>query len=628
MQSWLLVLWSSLLVFTAAKPSLSPYVLHEKRDHVPTGWSHNRKHHPAAVLPLRFALTQPNIHNVGDYLDEVSHPDSPNYGKHWSPAKVAETFAPSPETIDAVRSWLLTHGFARERIAVTPTRLWIELNATVEEAENLLRAEYNVYRHETGAEHVACNEYHLPEDVTKHIDFVMPTVHFNAILSKRGPSGIGNQVGQPDSGNVPKTKGPIPAGQINVANCDQFITPDCLRGLYEIKFTPQAAALNSLGIVEYTPQAFLQSDLNKFFTSYAPGLVGSSPVQVSIDGGVAQTQNQGFQYNGESDLDLQYAMALVTQGQPVTLYQVGDLVEGASFNNFLDALDGSYCTFEGGDDPFQDAHYPDNQPGGYTGPEACGTVTPAHVISTSYGYNEADLSVFYTGRQCAEYAKLGLMGVSFIFSSGDNGVAGNGGQCLSPSGTRFNPGFPSTCPYVTSVGATQINPGKTVSDPESACEQVIFSGGGFSNYFAIPSYQHKVVSAWLANNQPSYPAGTFNNSGTSRAFPDVSANGANYVVAVDGSFFLVYGTSASAPVFASILTMVNDARLAKGKAPVGFVNPTIYSPSFSSAFNDITSGKNPGCGTNGFTAVPGWDPVTGVGTPNYNALVAKWLALP
>ena len=68
------------------------------------------------------------------------------------------------------------------------------------------------------------------------------------------------------------------------------------------------------------------------------------------------------------------------------------------------------------------------------GPEACGTVKPAYVISTSYGYDEADLTPFYAERQCAEYAKLGLMGITVLYSSGDDGVAGNGGVCLNPNG--------------------------------------------------------------------------------------------------------------------------------------------------------------------------------------------------
>lgn len=75
---------------------------------------------------------------------------------------------------------------------------------------------------------------------------------------------------------------------------------------------------------------------------------------------------------------------------------------GASFNNFLDAIDGSFCTYEGGDDPTQDGIYPDTQPGGYTGDQDCGKFKPTNVISTSYGYNEADLTPFYEQRQCNE----------------------------------------------------------------------------------------------------------------------------------------------------------------------------------------------------------------------------------
>ena len=125
-----------------------------------------------------------------------------------------------------------------------------------------------------------------------------------------------------------------------------------------------------------------------------------------------------------------------------------------------------------------------------------------------------------------------------------------------------------------------------------------------------------------------------------------TSNLQNYVVAVDGQFLLINGTSCSSPVGGAILTMVNDARLAVGKSPIGFINPTvsvcrtdqysffsptivmkIYSSSFADAFNDITLGGNPGCGTAGFSSVPGWDPVTGLGTPNFPKLLAKWLLL-
>jgi len=202
------------------------------------------------------------------------------------------------------------------------------------------------------------------------------------------------------------------------------------------------------------------------------------------------------------------------------------------------------------------------------------------------------------------------------------------GQSVNNSG-RFNPSFPATCPYVTAVGATQVKPNATVfeSEPETACESVIFSGGGFSNIFPLPDYQRQAVSDYLKNHPPPYTADQYNNSGNARGFPDLSANGANYVVIVDGAFTLVYGTSASAPVVGSMITLINDALLAHGKSTVGFINPMIYDPRFACAFHDITTGSNPGCGTNGFPAAEGWDPVTGVGTPNLKLLIEKFLLL-
>lgn len=206
----------------------------------------------------------------------------------------------------------------------------------------------------------------------------------------------------------------------------------------------------------------------------------------------------------------------------------------------MDAIDGSYCTYDGGDDPTQDGVYPDPY-GGYQGPENCGGFAATKVISTSYAYNEADLTPFYEERQCHEYMKLGLQGVSILYSSGDYGVAGNGGECIGETfapgnstytnGTygKFNPSFPGTCPYITSVGATQVIPGTNIvkalatkTEPEEACETVIYSGGGFSNVFPLPEYQASAVHNWFEKYPPPYGADRFNNSQQTRGFPDLS----------------------------------------------------------------------------------------------------------
>ncbi|KDR74449.1 hypothetical protein GALMADRAFT_227502 [Galerina marginata CBS 339.88] len=626
----------SLILATLANAVPSPrshHVVHERRAVEPLDWNQDRRLEPHRILPMRFGLAQQNMHRLEELLLEVSHPESPKYGQHYSAAEVVETFAPSAASIATVTQWLTESGISRDRLRLSANKGWIHFNATAAEAEELLQTEYHVFTHSSGEEQIGCHSYSVPAHVKEHIDLIKPTVHFNhrprAKLRKRD----GQNLGAPSIFNGPKKAAKSVKITPALENCDQFITPDCLRALYSIKYKPIATKKNTYGIVEFTPQSFLEGDLDLFFGNFSPSQVGTRPIPVLIDGAVVQTTDQSFDFNGESDLDLEYAMSL-TNPQPITLLQTGDLQEGAGFDNWIDAVDGSFCTFEGGDDPEQDGIYPDTLPGGFKGPESCGIVSPPHTVSVSYLQDESTVTPAFANRQCSEYAKLGMMGTTVFHSSGDDGVAGNGGICLNAkgqpvrNGTVFNPGFPASCPFVTAVGATQVNPGSTVNDPEGACEQVIFSGGGFSNIFPLPSFQANAVKSFLKNHPPPFTNGQFNNSGNARAFPDISANGANYVIGIDGEFALVFGTSASSPVVGSIFTLVNDARLAIGKRPVGFLNPLIYNPLFQSAFNDITSGGNQGCGTPGFTATKGWDPVTGVGTPNLEKLLVIGLLLP
>ncbi|KAK4626863.1 Tripeptidyl-peptidase sed1 [Fulvia fulva] len=128
------------------------------------------------------------------------------------------------------------------------------------------------------------------------------------------------------------------------------------------------------------------------------------------------------------------------------------------------------------------------------------------------------------------------------------------------------------------------------------------------------------------NNPPETvtKGGVYNVAG--RGYPDVSAAGDNVVVFVDGLPELIGGTSASAPVFASVLNHINEERLAVGKKTVSFVNPTLYA--HPEVFLDITVGNNSGCGTRGFYAASGWNPVTGLRTPNYSKMLDLYMGLP
>merc|ERR1711918_171242 len=106
-----------------------------------------------------------------------------------------------------------------------------------------------------------------------------------------------------------------------------------------------------------------------------------------------------------------------------------------------------------------------------------------------------------------------------------------------------------------------------------------------------------------------------------RGYPDVAMAGFDYEVVIGGSIYGVSGTSASSPVVSGMASVVNGQLAAAGKSPIGFINPTIYAAGVSS-FNDITSGDNKATAstvvcTQGFDAITGWDPVTGMGSVDY-----------
>ena len=128
---------------------------------------------------MRIALKQSNLDKAEEYLMDVSHPQSPNYGQHWSAKKVAETFAPSQESLDAVTVWLKSSGISPERISRSQSMGWLTFDATVAEAENLLKTEFFLHKHVTGKPHVGCDDYSVPEFVRPHVDFITPTVHFD-----------------------------------------------------------------------------------------------------------------------------------------------------------------------------------------------------------------------------------------------------------------------------------------------------------------------------------------------------------------------------------------------------------------------------------------------------------------
>lgn len=311
-------------------------------------------------------------------------------------------FAPSQGAVDAVRAWVESTGIAANRVSQSANKQWIQFDAHVHEAERLLKTKYYNYEHaDTGALNVACDEYYLPDHVTEHVDYVTPGLKLLAggrasngrpldgrkrELEKRGfRTGANQNFSSP-------VIGPVLTEALSVLNntatelsmCDSYITPPCIMAMYNITKGTLAATGNQLGIFE-EGDFYAAEDLVEFFATFAPYIpLTTKPKLEGVDGGFAPSVYAG----GESDLDFQISYPLIYPQNSV-LFQTDDIfyaegLEGGGgfLNTFLDAIDGSYCTYsaygETGDASI-DPVYPDPILLGYEGKLQCGVYKPTNV---------------------------------------------------------------------------------------------------------------------------------------------------------------------------------------------------------------------------------------------------------
>ena len=394
---------------------------------------------------------------------------------------------------------------------------------------------------------VGCDKYHVPPHLSSHIDFITPGIGVTPLQKRSRPVA-------PQLHALGDTLLRRRAQNITDLPCGKLITPACIRALYDVPLVKHSHPKNALGIFEVVLDVYDQEDLNLFFKHFAKDVPqGTHPQLDSINGALAPTNTS--KVGSESIVDLTLAFSLLYP-QNITLYQTGwtekqeehllKEADGPPLNkvqiaggiaiveNLLNAVDGSFCT-------------PDAKKQGLD----CGTTSLTPVLSVSYGVPEINMPFKFAQRACSEYMKLGLKGHTILFASGDYGPAGNAlpkgnisavsNACINLkdrqngflNGTIFNPEFPATCPYVLSVGATQLDSNETVKQPETVLHipgnrigspsYIEFgSSGGFSNYFREPGYQASAVSKYLAKYKPGYKTYQFPGG------QNVGANGGIY----------------------------------------------------------------------------------------------------
>ncbi|MCJ7638246.1 MAG: S53 family peptidase, partial [Nitrososphaeraceae archaeon] len=277
------------------------------------------------------------------------------------------------------------------------------------------------------------------------------------------------------------------------------------------------------------------------------------------------------------------------------------------------------------------------------------------VVSISWGWSEVDQCTFakcnkdtsqeYVSRTNVELMKIGARGVSIVVASGDAGSPDRINEgCDStklPTGwNHINAVFPGGSPWVVSVGASYLVRSansynyKTPICKSNTCatgsiEQMTTfnqtgwtSGSAFTHWTPAPSWQVPLIQSYLKSGV-ALPNSMYYNS-SNRAYPDVTAFGHNCAVYYDGQLSMEDGTSCSSPIFAGILTHLNAYQLSKGRPLLGYVNQLLYKlyEINPNSFHDILVGDSSCteyqcCGREfGFLATKGFDPVSGLGSPN------------
>ncbi|KAM5543119.1 hypothetical protein V8D89_002993 [Ganoderma adspersum] len=507
-------------------------------------------------------------------LYDVSTPGSKNHRRHLTKAQVRAQ----------LKSTVMTYknNVTIDQVSSNESRM--NICVPVAQANSLLDAQFNEYSHEdTGLMALRTMSYSVPASVKGHLDFIYPATSFTP--PRATPAELHILPSHQTTGRMPRrgrakdqaTHSANPKAASSTSSkatetktpddsCKTKITPACLQAIYGI---PSDAALNRLSnifVASFVGESADPADLKKFLGEFRPDMDDKTTFRVKdLDGG----SNNRVQATVEASLDVQYAIGIAT-GVDTTFVSVG--------SNNSDGIAGF-------PDVINDLISQEEVP---------------FVLITSFGFDEETLPVGLANNLCNAYAQLGARGTMILFGSGNGGVAG----IQTKNCTTFVPPLPSSCPFVTSVGGTNS------FGPEVG---VSLSAGGFSNMFARPQYQEDAVYAYLGRLGDTNK-GLYNVSG--RAFPDIAAQVKSFQVVRGGQTISVSGTSAASPTVAGVVALLNDAIFKSGGKPLGFLNPLLYSDA-KDALNDITQGNNPGCGTDGFPTSEGWDPVTGLGTPNF-----------
>jgi tripeptidyl-peptidase-1 len=380
---------------------------------------------------VTFAIKQQNLDQLNQILYEVSDPRNPKYGQHWTRQQVTSLVS-NPSATENVQKYLEDRGIHVEKVSKYGE--YIQATATISTWEELFQTQFFEFHDEVyDITFARALEYSLPALISGDLTGVLgvadyfPPIGAAAIqpatdrlkkITTEAISSLKNKRSLKSNGKKSSTDSSPTLLCVDAGYSLCMAYPQLLYDYYNIS-SPYGSNSVTQGIYGSLNQAFSPIDLTTFQEGFN---VTVHPIAGSINGHVYNNACYvSIDDCAEASLDIQYITS-IAQSVPTYYYYYADATLNG-FANWLVAVSEM-----------------DN---------------PPDLFSISYGGNEAGTSISSEQSFNTEAQKLGVMGISLINSSGDNGAPGSS-AAGHPGNCAYAPAFPSSSPYVTSVGATQV----------------------------------------------------------------------------------------------------------------------------------------------------------------------------
>jgi tripeptidyl-peptidase I len=351
-----------------------------------------------------FVVRQRNMEELSKILHDISNPASSNFGQHLSREEVAQ-LTTNPLSRDIITSYLKSNG--ANILSETSYGEYITANARIDVWEKLLKAEFysfqQIQRNGHVSEIVRTERYWIPKVLDSHVESVFRTIEL------------------PDQ---PQGDAPIfsssSSGATKTETHEGTMTPRKIRDVYNV--TDNHGSVNStqavVGCRELYPS---EADLASFQSSQNLSLQAMGRIGLPSNDSKCETDD-GF--CGMSNLGAQYLMSISPES-PTAYWHTG-CVSGSHITDWI--------------------------------VEVADTVNPPLVISIGFWSEERTIAKSVHLAFTTQAIKLGAMGVTIVASSGDDGAVGSIVRKEGTARCGYEPTFPSSNPFVTSVGATSVSP--------------------------------------------------------------------------------------------------------------------------------------------------------------------------